>query len=135
MKHVLASAAEAECGALHHNASEACGLRTALDEMGHPQTPTTMQVDNSTAAGIANQTVKQRRSKSNDMKFYWIQDRILQDQFRVFWNKGLLNLADYFTKHHPVKHHQEMRKVYLQTTAEVHFARAMASSPLHARVC
>jgi hypothetical protein len=105
--------------------------------MGHPQPPTPIQVDNSTAAGIANQTVKQRRSKSNDMKFYWIQDRILQDQFRVFWNKGLLNLADYFTKHHPIKHHQDMRKVYLQTWAEVHFARAMerAPQPLHARVC
>jgi hypothetical protein len=129
MKHVLASAAEAECGALHHNASEACGIRTALHEMGHPQPPTSIQVDNSTAAGIANQTVKQRRSKSNDMKFYWIQDRILQDQFRVFWNKGLLNLADYFTKHHPIKHHREMRKVYLQTCAEVHFARAFQLTP------
>ena len=102
--------------------------------MGYPQPPTSIQVDNSTAAGIANKTVKQRRYKSNNMKFYWIQDRILQDQFRVFWNKGLLNLGDYFTKHHPSKHHQDMRKVYLQVHAEVHFARAFAQ-PLQARVC
>ena len=114
MKHVLASAAEAELGALHHNTVEACGIRLALHELGHPQPPTLIQVDNSTAAGIANKSVKQRRSKAMDMRFYWIQDRVLQDQFRVYWNRGTGNLADYFTKHHPATTHQNMRKVYLE---------------------
>jgi len=63
--------------------------------------------------GIANETVKQRRSKAMDMRFYWIRDRIKQGQFTVLWRKGSLNLADYFTKHHSPKHHQLMRPRYL----------------------
>ena len=113
IKHVMSSAAEAEMGALHHNAVEACGFRTALEEMGHPQPPTHIQVDNSTASGISNKSIKQRRTKAMDMRFYWIQDRIQQNQFRVFWQRGADNLADYFTKHHPIHVHIERRKLYL----------------------
>ena len=50
---------------------EAVPIRAALEEMGHPQPPTAIVVDNSTASGIANKTVKQRRSKAMDMRFYW----------------------------------------------------------------
>ena len=44
-----------------------CGLNT-LNDLGHPQPPTTLVADNSTASGIANDTVKQRRSKAVDMR-------------------------------------------------------------------
>jgi hypothetical protein len=37
MRKVLSSAAEAGLGALCHNGKEACPLRIALEEMGHPQ--------------------------------------------------------------------------------------------------
>jgi hypothetical protein len=37
MREVLSSAAEAELGALFHNGKDACPLRIALEEMGHPQ--------------------------------------------------------------------------------------------------
>jgi hypothetical protein len=50
--------------------------------------------------GINNDTVKQRRSKAMDISFYWIKDRVAQDQYVVHWRKGSDNLADYFTKHH-----------------------------------
>jgi hypothetical protein len=139
MKNVLASAAESECGALHLNAKEACEIRTALHEMGHPQPPTPIQVDNSTAAGIANQSVKQKRSKAMDMRFYWIQDRIKQNQFRVYWNRGDRNWADYFTKHFPEKHHRDVRPQYLHIQA--HFAHAfthqfsLLQQGMQARVC
>jgi hypothetical protein len=139
MKNVLASAAESECGALHLNAKEACEICTALHEMGHPQPPTPIQVDNSTAAGIANNSVKQKRSKAMDMRFYWIQDRIKQDQFRVFWNRGDRNKADYFTKHFPEKHHRDVRPTYLHEQAN--FARAfthnfsLLQQDMQARVC
>jgi hypothetical protein len=56
MREVLSSAAEAELGALFHNGKEACPLRIALTEMGHPQLATPMATDNSTATGIANDT-------------------------------------------------------------------------------
>ena len=60
MKMVLSSAAEAEFGALFHNTKEATPLRTTLEELGHPQPPTPILVDNSTAVGLANDTITQR---------------------------------------------------------------------------
>ena len=115
MREVVSSAAEAELGALFHNAKEACPIRTSLEELGHPQPPTPIQTDNSTAHGIANDTVKQKRSKAIDMRFYWVRDRVRQKQFHIFWQKGSLSRADYFTKHHPASHHQTVRPFYLHT--------------------
>jgi len=108
----MSSAAEAEIGALFHNGKEACHLRTILEEMGHPQPPTVLITDNLTAAGIANDTVKQRRSKAIDMRFYWVRDRVRQGHFRILWLPGSGNHADYFTKHHPASHHRAMRPRY-----------------------
>ena len=65
MREVLSSAAEAELGALFHNGKEACPLRIALEELGHPQPATPMATDNNTASGIATDTVKQKTVKSN----------------------------------------------------------------------
>jgi hypothetical protein len=65
---VLPSAAEAELGALFHNGKEACPFRACLTELGYPQPPTPLQIDNSTASGIANNSVKQKRSKAMDMR-------------------------------------------------------------------
>jgi hypothetical protein len=48
-----------------------------------------------------------------DMRFYWIKDRVAQDQYVVHWRKGSDNLADYFTKHHSLSHHRLMRLRYL----------------------
>jgi hypothetical protein len=79
----MESATEAEFGALFHNACDAVPLHTALIEMGHPQPDTPIQTDNACAAGISNKTVKQRRSKAIDMRFYCICDRIKQGQFLV----------------------------------------------------
>ena len=105
MKEVLSSATEAKLAGLFHKAKEACPMRITLEELGHPQPPTPLQTNNSTACGIANDTVNQRRSKAIDMRFYWIQDRVRQQQFFIYWRKGSINLADYFTKHHAPVHH------------------------------
>ena len=59
MKMVLSSAAEVEFGALFHNTKEATPLHTTLKVLGHPQPPTPVLVDNSTAVGLANNTVTQ----------------------------------------------------------------------------
>jgi hypothetical protein len=113
MSEVMSSASEAELAAIFHNMKEACTIRTCLTERGHPQPATPTQTDNSTAVGIATDTVKQKRSKAMDMRFYWVRDRVQQEQFHVYWVKGSLNKADYFTKHHPAKHHREVRSTYL----------------------
>lgn len=75
---VLSSAAEAELGALFHNAKDGCMLRNTLIDMGHPQPATPIQADNACAVGLANDTVKQKRSKAIDMRFYWVKDRVKQ---------------------------------------------------------
>jgi hypothetical protein len=72
-----------------------------------------MATDNNTASGIATDTVKQKRSKAIDMRFYWIRDRVRQGQFKIYWSKGQTNRADYFSKHHPASHHQAIRSTYL----------------------
>ena len=69
--------------------------------MGHPQPPTPVQVNNSTALGIATGPIKQRKSKAMDMRFYWIRYRSNQDQFNIYWKPGSTNKGDYFTKHSP----------------------------------
>jgi hypothetical protein len=60
LRFVVASAAEAELGALFLNCKQATFFRLTLEEMGHPQPPTWIHCNNSTAVGIANNTVKQQ---------------------------------------------------------------------------
>ena len=84
----MASAAEAEIGASFIAAQESVPIGTCLEELGHPQPTTPIQVDNTTAAVFANKTLKQKRSKAIDMRFYWIQDRCQQEQFHIFWQPG-----------------------------------------------
>jgi hypothetical protein len=66
LRNVMASAAESEVGALFLNSQEAIPIRYALKELGHPQPPTPVETDNSTAAGYFNNTIKQKRSKAMD---------------------------------------------------------------------
>jgi hypothetical protein len=97
LKHVMSSAAEAEIGAVLINAKEGAVLRTTLEELGHPQPPTPMETDNTTATGYSNGAIKQKRTKAMDM----------------YWGPGYQNLANYFTKHHSPAHHKRMRKMYI----------------------
>ena len=115
----MSSAAEAELGALFINAKEAVYIRQILTEMGHPQPPTPIQTDNSTAEGIVNLKVQPKCTKSMDMRFHWLRDREAQQQFRFYWKPGKTNLADYFTKHHTPSHHKNVRSEFLTKYAEL----------------
>ena len=97
----MESAAEAQLGALFLNCQEYVPIRITLEEMGHPQSPTPVQVDNSTALGIAIGTINQRKSKAMEMRFYWIRDRSNQDKFNIYWKLGSTNRGDHFTKKIP----------------------------------
>ena len=50
------------------------------------------------------------------MKWYWLRDKEVLKQLRVYWDKGTNNDADYFTKHHPPTHHRQMRPQYIHTS-------------------
>jgi hypothetical protein len=116
LKHVVSSVAEAEFCALFVNAKEDTATRRTLAEMGHNQDATELKTDNTTADGIINNTVQQKRSKAMDMRLYWVKDRVEQYQFNVGWAPGDTNIGDYFTKHHSPAHHKLMRTYYLHDT-------------------
>jgi hypothetical protein len=111
---VVSSAFEAEYAAMYLNATTAEGIRNILADLGYPQSATPIISDNQCAVGVANRTVKQRRSKAIDMRYHWIRDRVSQGHFTVTWRPGKTNLADFLTKAHPVKHQLEMRKFFVK---------------------
>ena len=118
IKNVMSSAPEAEIAAAFLTAKDAMPIRTALTEMGHPQPATPLHTDNSTAHGFLNETIKQKRTKAIDMRFWWLVDRVKQNHFTIHWSPGSTNLADYFSKHHSPAHHSRMRKIFLYTKDE-----------------
>eukprot|EP00957_Ditylum_brightwellii_P056464 4280288-Ditylum_brightwellii.AAC.1 len=69
LRNVMALAAEAELGALFKNTKEAVLLHTKLNKLGHQQSATPIQVDNSTTHGIVNSNIHQRKSNTIDMQF------------------------------------------------------------------
>ena len=114
LKHVVASAAEAETGGIFTNCQLALPIRQSLEALGHKQPPTPIKTDNSTAYKFIHNNMKQKMSKSWDMRFNWLRDRsIIQKMLRIYWAKGSANLADYFTKHHAPSHHRNMRPIYI----------------------
>jgi hypothetical protein len=66
-------------------AKHARPILAALEELGHKQ-PTTgspFETDNKTAQGILNSKMRQKLSKSFDMRYWWMKDRINQGQFNL----------------------------------------------------
>ena len=114
-KVVVSSAAEAELAALFLTAKQCIPIRQALFELGHHQPPTLLVTDNETARNLCNDTLKQKRSKSMDMRFFWIKDRVKQNQFKVEWKSKDDNLADYHTKLHAESHTIRMRPIYIHS--------------------
>ncbi len=74
LKLVAASAAEAKLGALFLNAQEAKLFQLILAKLGHPQLPTPIHIDNTTKVGIVNNTIKRQRSRSMEMRYFWLLD-------------------------------------------------------------
>ena len=109
----MASAAVAEIGTSFIAAQESLPIIACFKTLGHKQPPAPIQVDNTAVEGFTNKSIKQKRSKAIDIRFYWIQDRCEQGQFKIYWAPGAQNLADYHTKHHPPSHHRKMRSTIL----------------------
>jgi hypothetical protein len=68
-----------------------------------------LRMDNSTACGILNETIKQKGSKAMDIRYHWLMDRVRQKQFDIYWRPGHENLGDHHTKHHSAQNHKDMR--------------------------
>ena len=118
LKHVVSSAAEAETAAIFYNAQNILLFRRILQALGHPQLPTPIKTDNATANGFIHNNIHLRKSKTWDMRYYWLRDRETQKQIAVHWKRGIdendPNLADYPTKHHSTIHHRGVRPLYVR---------------------
>ena len=60
MSNVMGSAAEAEIGATYINGQEAVPICTLILKLGHPQPATPIHINNSTADGFTNNTIKKK---------------------------------------------------------------------------
>jgi hypothetical protein len=108
IKLVAALAAEAELGALFLNAQEAKVIQLILKELGHPQLPTPIHIDNTTTVGIVNNTIKRQQSQAMEMRYFWLIDSKVQKLFRFYYQPGQVNLGDYPSKHHSANIHQHV---------------------------
>ena len=95
---VCASVAEAEIAGGFQIAQSATNHRRIVSDLGYPQPATLLRMDNTVALGIASGQMNAKRSKSMDMRFFWLVDRVEQGQFIVDHIPGIWNIADHFTK-------------------------------------
>ncbi len=75
-----------------------------------PKTP--IRCNNAMTVGIANNTVKRQQSRSMEMRFMWVGDKVSQEMY-LTWHPGIENLFDYQSKHHVGSHHVRVRSYYL----------------------
>ena len=113
IKFVMSSAGEGEA-ATYMNCRAALPLRIALEEMGHPQPQTPVIMDNTSAVGLAQSTMTPKRSKAYDMRVNWLKCRKAQKQFKLLWESGKYNKADYHSKIHTSREYQNKRKEYVR---------------------
>ena len=113
LRHVVTSAAEVETAGLFTNCQKAVEIKQMLHALGHPQQATLVKTDNMTAASFVNDIIKQKRSKSWDVRFHWLSEQQALQNFFIYWEKGLRNHVDYHTKHHPPSYHQKVREKYI----------------------
>jgi hypothetical protein len=114
LKLVAASTAEAELSALFLNAQVAKVMRICLEELGHPQSPTPIHIDNTTTVGIVNNTIKRQQSQAMVMRYFWLLDDEVQKLFRFHYQPGQESLGNYPSKHHSANIHQHVRPYYVQ---------------------
>ena len=96
MRKVTSSTIEDELGGLFETCQKATSMWTALQEIVHPQPPTSVVTINSAANIIVNGTAKHKISRAIDMIFYLVRNRVRQNYFHIFWEEGNIFLSDHF---------------------------------------
>ena len=108
----MSSAAKTELGVILITWKELVPICQTLIEMVWPQPPTPIQTDNSTDAGVLNETIISPKTKSTDLRLHWLICRESQQQFRFNRAPGSNNWADYITKHHLQIYHKSNRPLF-----------------------
>ena len=63
--------------------------------------------------GIFNGTVKRQRSRSLEMRYFWVGDQVKNGVVTVQYAPGAKNMGDYKTKHFMTPHHAHVRPLYV----------------------
>jgi hypothetical protein len=102
----VASIAEGEYCAQFLTGQTAIHHRHMLEAMNYPQPPTRLYGDNTTAIGIATDTVKVKKSKAFDKSYHWTRDQARQGILKPIHIDTKLNSSDYMTKAHGTSEHK-----------------------------
>ena len=113
---VCAAASDAEYAALFQIAQLVYFYRTVCEACGYPQGPSPIYVDNDVARGIAERSVKVKRSKSIDKSFHYIRDRVELDEIIILRVDTEDNISDFFTKALPPDRHEKLASRIIQKT-------------------
>ena len=121
IKNVLASAMKASLGYLFETFQCGAALYISRIVMGHQKTPTPVMIESAAGEVFVNDNTQKRTYRAIDMILYWVQDRVRQVHFLVYWEKVQDNLADQFTKNNLTEYHCETRITYIipQRTTEI----------------
>ena len=95
---VCGSVMEAEYIALYMLAQRAIFLKHICVALGYEQKSIDLYTDNACAKGIAEQSITMKRSRTVDIKYHWVRQRVQMGEFRIIWVPGQFNLADALTK-------------------------------------
>ncbi len=68
-------------------------MQLILTELGHPQPPTPIHINNTTMVGIVNNTVKRQQSRAMEMQYFWLLDGESQQQSNSTGNPAKKTLA------------------------------------------
>lgn len=131
---VATSAAAAKLGVLFLNACAAKITRLTLEELGHPQTPSPIHINNSTTVGIVNDTTKRQKSRSLEMGNFWLLDGSIQKLVNFQYHPGYKNLADYPSKSHTGANHLAVHPFYVHMPTSPQFLQR-AAKPSVRRGC
>ena len=71
---------------------------------------------NTASNSILYGTAKHKISRAIEMRFYWVRDRVRQNNFHIFWEERKRNLADCVTKHQPIYNHTTIGPKYVKAT-------------------
>ena len=70
-------------------------------------------MDNTTAVGTVNNTIKQQQLRAMEMRYFWLLDAKAQKLFKIVQHPGQENLGDYPSKAHTGQIHQHVRPYYI----------------------
>ena len=76
------------------------------------------------------------------MHYHWLSEQRKLGSFKIYWDKGENNIADYHSKYHPPSYHQKVRSKYSLKNYNIMINKNIKLSigpngrnSLHVRVC